>query len=75
MTLGSMGSLDLAPIVFGFDRETATVEYKGSVGWNELGRRGQRELVRDLMGFGNGDSPGYIVIGVNDAGGQLSRDG
>lgn len=57
-------ALDLEPIVFGFDRETATVEYKAGIGWDELGRRGQREIIRDLMAFGNSDTFGYLVIGV-----------
>lgn len=57
--------IDFEPIIFGFDRENATIEYKSAVGWNELGRRGQREIIRDLMAFGNSDTIGYLVIGVD----------
>lgn len=58
-------SLDLEPIVFGFDRETAVIEYKSGIGWNEMDRRAQRELIRDLMAFGNSDTFGYLVVGVS----------
>ena len=69
-------SLDLEPIVFGFDRETAVIEYKSGIGWDEMGRRAQRELVRDLMAFGNADTFGYLVVGVSQTdSGMYERSG
>lgn len=68
--------LNLEPIVFDYDRETASIEYKGSVGWDELDRRGQREIIRDLMAFGNSDTIGYLVIGVDTgSGATFERNG
>lgn len=59
--------IDFEPIIFGFDRENAEVDYKRAIGWGELGPRGQHELIRDLMAFGNSDRFGYIVIGVRQS--------
>ncbi len=65
MTQPIDSALDFERIVFGFDREIATIEYKGAFGWDEIGREAQRELVRDLIAFGNSDAIGYIAIGVS----------
>lgn len=58
-------SLDLEPVIFGFDRETAVIEYKTGIGWNEMDRRSQVGLIKDLMAFGNSDTFGYLVVGVS----------
>ncbi|MBI2886722.1 MAG: ATP-binding protein [Chloroflexi bacterium] len=68
-------SLNLEPIVFGFDRETAVIEYKSGIGWGEMGRRAQRELIKDLMAFGNSATFGYPVVGVSQTASGYERTG
>jgi hypothetical protein len=63
-------------IVFGYYREQAHVDYKSAVGWDDLGRRGQHGVVRDMMAMGNGDIAGYLVFGVGQVdGGNFDRTG
>ncbi|HLC30060.1 MAG TPA: ATP-binding protein [Dehalococcoidia bacterium] len=66
MTQPVDSALDFERIVFGFDRETAVIEYKSGIGWNEMDRRSQVGLIKDLMAFGNSDTFGYLVVGVSE---------
>ena len=63
---------ELASIIY-LGHERPDLDYKGPGNWGEWSNEQKAELVRDMMGLGNSDVPGYIVIGATTAGGNVQR--
>lgn len=57
------GSLELVRLIRR-GRESRDVDFKGPGNWQSWNEASKAELVRDMMAMGNGDRPGWIIIGV-----------
>ena len=64
------GEDELVPIVR-LGRERPDLDYKGPGDWGDWSRAQKAELLRDMIAFANGDTPGYVVIGATDDAGVV----